>query len=58
MKLDLGAAITEAFTEQAIDMLCQRLDSTEGETERKILQAEIFELVEKLNGNTIYLTVH
>lgn len=47
----------EQKIELAIDTTCQALDLVEDETQRKILQGQIFELVEKLNGNTIYLTV-
>lgn len=43
--------------EQQIDQTCEKLDLATNEIERKILEAELFELVEKLNGNTIYLTV-
>lgn len=43
--------------EQQIDSTCDKLDLATDETQRKILEAELFELVEKLNGNTIYLTV-
>lgn len=40
-----------------IDSTCDMLDVTIDEIERKILEAKLFELVEQLNGNTIYLTV-
>jgi hypothetical protein len=40
-----------------IDNTCDMLDVTIDEIERKILEAKLFELVEQLNGNTIYLTV-
>jgi hypothetical protein len=40
-----------------IDNTCDILDVTIDEIERKILEAKLFELVEQLNGNTIYLTV-
>jgi hypothetical protein len=40
-----------------IDNTCDILDVTIDEVERKILEAKLFELVEQLNGNTIYLTV-
>lgn len=43
--------------EQQIDSTCDLLDKTTNEIERKILEAKLFELVEQLNGNTIYLTV-
>lgn len=43
--------------EQQIDETCEMLDNTVNEIERKILEAKLFELVEQLNGNTIYLTV-
>ena len=43
--------------EQQINETCEILDSTTNEIERKVLEARIFELVEQLNGNTIYLTV-
>lgn len=43
--------------EQRIDETCEKLDLATSETERKVLEAELFELIEKLNGNTIYLTV-
>lgn len=43
--------------ETAIDLACQKLDLATSENEKKIIQAEIFELVEMLNGSTIYLTV-
>jgi N6-adenosine-specific RNA methylase IME4 len=43
--------------EQQIDATCEKLDAATTEHERKVLEAELFELVEKLNGNTIYLTV-
>jgi Mor family transcriptional regulator len=44
--------------EQQIDQTCELLDKATNEMEKKILEARIFELVEQLNGNTIYLTVH
>lgn len=40
-----------------IDKTCELLDKETNEIEKKILEAKLFELVEKLNGNTIYLTV-
>lgn len=43
--------------ETQIDNTCELLDKTTNEVERKILEAKLFELVEQLNGNTIYLTV-
>lgn len=43
--------------EQQIDKTCEALDLASNELERKILEAKLFELVESLNGNTIYLTV-
>lgn len=44
--------------ETQIDKTCELLDKATNEVERKILEAKLFELVEQLNGNTIYLTVH
>lgn len=43
--------------EQQIDLTCEMLDKTTNELDRKLLEAKLFELVEQLNGNTIYLTV-
>jgi hypothetical protein len=43
--------------EKQIDETCELLDISTNEMERKILEARLFELVEQLNGNTIYLTV-
>jgi len=43
--------------EQQIDKTCELLDKETNEIEKKILEAKLFELVEKLNGNTIYLTL-
>lgn len=43
--------------EQQIDLTCEMLDNTTNELDRKVLEAKLFELVEQLNGNTIYLTV-
>lgn len=43
--------------EQQIDTVCEHLDLATDEVERKVLEAQLFELVEKLNGNTIYLTI-
>lgn len=43
--------------EKFIDQTCELLDNTTIEFDRKILEAKLFELVEQLNGNTIYLTV-
>ena len=40
-----------------IDNTCDILDVTIDELERKVLEAKLFELVEQLNGNTIYLTM-
>jgi hypothetical protein len=47
----------EQAIEQAIDATCQKLDSATDATEKKVLEGELFSLVEQLNGNTIYLTV-
>lgn len=44
--------------ETQIDKTCELLDKATNEVERKIFEAKLFELVEQLNGNTIYLTVH
>jgi hypothetical protein len=44
--------------EQQIDETCDLLDKALTELDKKILEAKLFELVEQLNGNTIYLTVH
>lgn len=44
--------------EQQIDLTCEMLDNAVSELDRKLLEAKLFELVEQLNGNTIYLTVH
>ena len=43
--------------EQQIDETCEMLDNAVNEVDRKVLEAKLFELVEQLNGNTIYLTV-
>lgn len=43
--------------ETQIDSTCELLDKETNEIERKVLEAKLFELVEQLNGNTIYLTV-
>lgn len=43
--------------EQQIDLTCDMLDKATNELDRKLLEAKLFELVEQLNGNTIYLTV-
>lgn len=43
--------------EQQIDATCEMLDLAVNEQEKKLLEAKLFELVEQLNGNTIYLTV-
>jgi hypothetical protein len=49
--------MTNIEIESKIDMTCDLLDKATSELDRKILEAELFELVEQLNGNTIYLTV-
>lgn len=43
--------------EQQIDATCELLDKATNALDRKVLEAKLFELVEQLNGNTIYLTV-
>lgn len=43
--------------ESTINETCDLLDKATSEVEKKILEARLFELVEQLNGNTIYLTV-
>lgn len=43
--------------EQQIDITCEMLDDATNELDKKLLEAKLFELVEQLNGNTIYLTV-
>jgi hypothetical protein len=43
--------------ELEIDKTCDQLDLATNELERKVLEAKLFELVESLNGSTIYLTV-
>lgn len=43
--------------EKQIDETCDKLDKASDNVERKILEAKLFELVEQLNGNTIYLTI-
>lgn len=43
--------------ETNINTTCDLLDNAKNEIERKVLEAKLFELVEQLNGNTIYLTV-
>jgi hypothetical protein len=43
--------------ENAIDLACEKLDNATNELDKKIIQAEIFELIEQLNGNTIHLTL-
>lgn len=43
--------------ESCIDQTCELLDKATSELDRKVLEAKLFELVEQLNGNTIYLTV-
>jgi hypothetical protein len=43
--------------ENAIDLACDRLDKATDDLDKKIIQAEIFELIEQLNGNTIHLTL-
>ncbi len=49
--------MTKLELELEIDNTCEIFDVTIDEIERKILEAKLFELVEQLNGNTIYLTV-
>ena len=43
--------------ENIINETCELLDKATSDFDRKILEAKIFELVEQLNGNTIYLTM-
>jgi hypothetical protein len=43
--------------ENSINETCDLLDIAVNEQEKKILEAKLFELVEQLNGNTIYLMV-
>jgi hypothetical protein len=43
--------------ENTINETCEMLDITINEQDKKLLEAKLFELVEQLNGNTIYLTV-
>lgn len=43
--------------ENTINETCDLLDKATNELDRKVLEAKLFELVEQLNGNTIYLTV-
>lgn len=43
--------------ETVINETCEMLDNATSELDRKVLEARLFELVEQLNGNTIYLTV-
>jgi hypothetical protein len=43
--------------ENTINETCDLLDNVTSEVEKKLLEAKLFELVEQLNGNTIYLTV-
>ena len=43
--------------ENAIDLACERLDKATDDLDKRIIQAEIFELIEQLNGNTIHLTL-
>ena len=43
--------------EITINETCDLLDNVTNEIEKRILEAKLFELVEQLNGNTIYLTV-
>ena len=43
--------------EKQIDETCDLLDAVLNDFDKKILEAKLFELVEQLNGNTIYLTV-
>jgi hypothetical protein len=43
--------------EKQIDETCELLDKAISELDKKFLEAKLFELVEQLNGNTIYLTM-
>jgi hypothetical protein len=43
--------------ENNINETCDLLDNVTSEVEKKLLEVKLFELVEQLNGNTIYLTV-
>jgi hypothetical protein len=43
--------------ENTINETCEMLDLAVSEFDKKLLEAKLFELVEQLNGNTIYLTV-
>ena len=43
--------------ENIINETCEMLDLAVNERDKKILEAKLFELVEQLNGSTIYLKV-
>ena len=43
--------------EITIDETCDLLDNVTDEIQKRVLETKLFELVEQLNGNTIYLTV-
>jgi Mor family transcriptional regulator len=43
--------------EITINETCDLLDNVTDEIQKRVLEAKLFELVEQLNGNTIYLTV-
>jgi Mor family transcriptional regulator len=43
--------------EITINETCELLDNAITDYEKKLLEAKLFELVEQLNGNTIYLTM-
>ena len=43
--------------EKQIDETCELLDVAKTELDKRILEAKLFELVEQLNVNTIYLTM-
>lgn len=49
--------MTNNEIETTINETCDLLDKATNELDRKVLEAKLFELVEQLNGNTIYLTV-
>jgi hypothetical protein len=49
--------MTSVEIENNINETCDLLDNVTNEVEKKLLEAKLFELVEQLNGNTIYLTV-
>jgi len=53
----LWGALKMNNIEQQIDETCELLDKAISELDKKVLEAKLFELVEQLNGNTIYLTV-